>query len=126
MLSAWVIGTFFDAFRNGIIEYLIEHLFKKAEINWDFFFRGKREKVAQLEEYFYAYYQLDTNMAIATFFFFICSALLHYCWCMPLPTWREWLMLIACSLVVSVIFARDAYDLRKEIKRLIDEYEFTS
>jgi hypothetical protein len=85
LLTAWIFGTFFDAIRNGLIESLIEWRFdKKAMINWDFFFLGQKEKVAQLDAHYFAYYQLDENIVIAILFYMISFLPFHFYLSMPL------------------------------------------
>jgi len=76
ILSAWIIGTFFDAVRNGIVEWFLD---KIAPLNWDFFFQGEKEKVAQFEEYYWAYYELDADLVVAIFFFNVTWLILHFC-----------------------------------------------
>ena len=56
-----MLGTFLDSVRN-----LLEHCWDQlsGELNWDFFFSGPRDKVAQLDEHYFAYYTAKANYVI--------------------------------------------------------------
>ncbi len=106
MLAAFFLGSLFDAIRN-LFDSVIDC---KDRIWWDFFFKGEKEKVEQMDGYYFSYYQFDANAAIASFILvpvFICTGL-------------SWFSLIPA--VVGVICFADAVSLRKEIKRLAQEY----
>ena len=88
LLVSWVVGTFYDAFRN-LLEGLWDNLCNnKWEVNWDFFFKGEPEKVHKLEEYYYAYYTLDANLAIGIALFAVMH-LLNFWFALlgRLPVW---------------------------------------
>lgn len=115
VLAAWITGTFFDAVRNGIIEEW------SKELNWDFFFYAEKDKVAQFEEYWWAYYQLDADLVIAIVFFNVTLLILHFCFGLALISWWPWLM--AITILAAIVFARDAWILREDIRRLIKGYQ---
>lgn len=111
LLAVWMVGTFLDAFRNGVLEWLLEKTLK-VRINWSFLFKGEDVKVNQLETWFYAYYELDWNYVVAVALFWIGEALFpnNFRW----NCWTNW-----ASLAVFVCFARDGLCLRHEIADLI-------
>jgi len=113
---AFVIGGTLDSFRNCS---------EDDEVNWDFFFDASEEKVSRLNEYYFTYYVLSRNLALA-----LTVALLIFA--VHPPQWACWNTL-ACNLfsiahlgiflVVSavlalaiVILAKDSKSLRREIK----------
>ena len=119
ILITWILGTFFDAIRNGVLEKLIlDRCMKKMD--WDFFFKGQKEKVAQFEDHYYAYYTLGINFVIAAGFFFIAMMLIHWCWSVPFSRWYKWT--VAGAILSAFVFARDACTLRQDMARLLDEW----
>src|SRR5271169_42938 len=65
VLVAWILGTFFD-----LISYLMEWVWDSEcltthAFHWAFFFRGDKDRLANLEHYFWSFYLLDADMAIA-------------------------------------------------------------
>jgi hypothetical protein len=66
-LIGFMAGELLDSFRD-IIEELILDKFEQYKINWDFFFEGDKEKITNLEEWYYTYYELDFNSVIAILF----------------------------------------------------------
>lgn len=116
-LSAWLLGTLFDVLRN-LLEHVWDCLFKPP-LNWEFFFYGNAEKLASLEHYFYSFYILDADMAIAIALFIgvgpsILSTMIG---AVSLRFWIRYILLP----ILGAIFALDAACLRYEIKRLLRE-----
>jgi len=121
---AWISGTFFDLIRNLFVESFLDCVARRfgrlgvvtslvgsEELNWAFFFNGDRDRLANLESYFWSFYLLDFDMAIAILLailltIFIPNGFLDI-------KWRVGLV------VVALLFAFDAISLRKEIKGLI-------
>lgn len=113
LLGAWIVGTFLDSIRN-----LIEHVADCAggsPLNWDFFFYGNRDKVAQLDEHYFAYYTAKANYVIG-----LVVALLYFglLWCLN-PSWVT--IAIFSGVTVALICLLDAILLRREIKHLVRE-----
>jgi hypothetical protein len=114
-ILSWIIGDFFDALRETLIERIFDCW---QPLWWDFFFQGKREKVDQVEDYYYSYYEVSINFTVAIVIFIICEPL-FYCtsaFIKPLP-WYINLILF----VVAIVFFLDARTLRCEIKKNLDE-----
>jgi hypothetical protein len=124
VLLAWILGTFFDLVRNLLEHVWDSRFFATHELNWRFFFRGDEKLLANLEHYFWSFYILDADMAVAiaiTVFLGPCILLLktggeRVRSDMP---WAIWIVL----LVVAILFANDARLLRREIKDLLNEVQ---
>jgi hypothetical protein len=71
-LIAWLVGTLIDAMRNLLIEILLD-LIPPLRIQWDFLIHGDQEKVAKVEEYFFSFYKIDMDMAVALTLFLCLS-----------------------------------------------------
>ena len=74
-LIAWILGTFIDAVRNLAVESLLD---KWWEIDWKFFIHGNREHVAGIEEYFFSFYRIDMDIALAILLFLITGPFISY------------------------------------------------
>lgn len=62
-ILGFIVGELLDSLRDIIEEYILDrHTLHK--INWDFFFEGEKEKITNLEEWYYTYYELDFNSVI--------------------------------------------------------------
>jgi hypothetical protein len=115
VLLAWVLGTFFDLIRNLLEWFWDCRLFTTHQLYWTFFFRGDEKRLANLQHYYWSFYLLDADMAIAIFvsltfsILFVRTEMLS--WHM-LPTWG--------LLAFGLLFAVDAGLLRHEIKALLD------
>ncbi len=110
-LASWIIGNFLDAIRNGIVE---ENLDDWCEVNWDFFFYERPEKVSQFVEYYYDYYKLDVNFILAALLGFVIEILLS----------RLTLITVFILFIMIIVFFFDAKSLRHEIKRLLQEQDW--
>jgi len=114
-LLAWLLGTFFDVLRN-LLEHILDCF---SKINWEFFFEGSPEKIANLEHYFFSFYMLDADMTIGLVAFFalgrsVVTDILGAKWSLPSTVY----ILIP---IVAAVFALDAICLRFEIKNCIDD-----
>src|ERR1035437_7825517 len=60
VVFSFVVGQFLDAVRDVVLE---NHVFNRfcGEVKWQFFFEAPREKIDNLEEWFYTWYELDAN-----------------------------------------------------------------
>jgi len=114
ILITWILGTFFDAIRNGILEKLMK------KMDWDFFFKGEKEKVAQFDNHYYAYYTMGIDFVIAAVFFFVVMLLVHWFWSVPCSMWDIWTVIVA--FMFALVFWIDAYTLRGDMARLLDEW----
>ena len=116
VLLAWILGTFFDLIRN-LLEWVWDcRLFTTHEIYWVFFFRGDEKRLANLQHYYWSFYLLDADMAIAIFLSLTVSILFMR---NELLSWHMWP--IWGLLVFGLLFAIDAGLLRHEIKVRLDE-----
>jgi hypothetical protein len=114
LFAAWIFGTLLDTIRNGVVEEVVDW-FSKRPLNWEFFVRGDRDKVTQLDEYFFAYYQAKANYAIgATIFIVVCLF-----W-FPTGTVARIAFFPAAPLI-TFFCAIDSRSLRREIKELAEE-----
>ena len=118
VLLAWILGTFFDLIRNLLewvwdSQYLANH-----PLNWTFFFRGDKDRLSNLEHYFWSFYLLDADVAIAI----LISVILSPCILLIAGRiiiglkWGAWIVL----LLIALLFANDARLLRREIKTFLD------
>ncbi len=106
-----MVGTFLDSIRN-----LIEHVADcvgDGPLNWDFFFYGDRDKVAQLDENYFAYYTAKANYVIGLVVAFLYLGLFWYF----NPPWV--VLAIFSGVIVAAICLLDAISLRIEIKHLV-------
>jgi hypothetical protein len=117
-ILAWILGTFFDLIRN-LLEYVWDcRRFTLHELNWAFFFRGDETRLANLEHYFWSFYLLDADMAIAILLSLAASPCIVFVSAGAVrgKMWLIW----SALLVVALMFANDARLLRHEIKALLD------
>jgi hypothetical protein len=115
----WIVGAFFDSVRN-LLEYIWDRIAKcrnKPGIGWDFFFKGDRDKVEQLDECYYAYYKLDANFVIGISFFVLVELFHLILRGTGLPVYLYWLLLF----IPVIAFLLEAVGLRTEITTLIPD-----
>jgi len=118
VVLAWIIGTFFDLVRN-LLEWVWDSpSFTEHPLNWRFFFSGKQSELENLEHYFWSFYILDADMAIAILLSVILSPFIAYAkgGKTPCYLWVIWLLLVG----IACLFIIDARLLRTEIKGLVD------
>jgi hypothetical protein len=118
IVLAWILGTFFDLIRNQLESIWDCHHLTTHELNWGFFFRGDEKRLAHLEHYYWSFYLLDADMAIAialSLMFSVC--ILHL---QIIPVHGHMFFIWGLLLIVASLFAIDAASLRWEIKRLLD------
>jgi SET domain len=111
LFLALLVGLFLDAFRERL-EGLWDSFDDKDSTWWDFFFTGATDEVAQLDDYYYSYYQLDANFTLVSIILSLFSlwSFNGLNWFLPFP------------LVAGVLFFWDGLKLRQELKRLVQEY----
>ena len=108
LLGSWIVGTFLDSVRN-LFEYCWDRCW--GALNWNFFFYAPRDKVAQFEESYYAYYTAKANYVFGLLAALAFLAVLSL---LGLQT-----AIIGSGVVVLVICLWDAIALRIEIKPLL-------
>jgi hypothetical protein len=119
VVIAWIIGTFFDALRN-LLEWVWDcSRFTERELNWDFFFRGDERRLANLDQYYWSFYLLDMDMAIAIVLSLVASACFLTAKMIP-AHWYSW-VIWGLLLLAAVFFEIDGMSLRWEIKKLLNE-----
>jgi len=119
ILLAWLMGTFFDVIRN-LLEHVWDHKrLVKEPLNWEFFFKGEDGKLANLEHYFYSFYMLDADMAIALILFLIFGRFTISVLIGPPHAYTVAIRLFL--VVLAGVFALDAVLLRHEIKTYLYE-----
>jgi hypothetical protein len=109
---AFVVGQFLDAARDVILENLI---FDRicGKVRWEFFFEGNKEKLQNLEEFFYRWYEMDANIVVAI----LLSAILGVFGLIHIN------ILVGILMAFSLIFFFwDAKELRCATKEMIDRY----
>jgi len=119
VLIAWILGTFFDLIRN-LLEWVWDSpRFTSHELNWAFFFRGDQTRLANLEHYFWSFYLLDADMAIAILLSLMASPCIVFASAGAICGNNRliWSLLLV---VPALMFANDARLLRREIKALLD------
>jgi len=117
LVVSWIIGDFFDAFREILEDQVLDRL---QRLYWDFFFEADREKADQVEDYYYSYYELNINFAVAIFWFLL-SEFLFYLFGSTFIKLFPWYVNLIILPLVTVIFAWDAMILRGEIKKNLDK-----
>jgi hypothetical protein len=110
VVFAFVVGDLLDAIRD-FTEYFCDRFFPKHSIKWNFFVAGKKEKVENLEEWFYTWYELDANLAIGILILLILSLFPI----MPIPLW-----LTITLFIMMFIFGLSALLMRNEVKKEIE------
>lgn len=110
---AWISGTFFDLIRN-LFEWVWDcPWITRQKLNWRFFFSGPPEHLANLEHYFWSFYLLDADMAIAILLSLLLSRVF-------IPNGHLDLLWSLGFAFVAVLFAVDVILLRIEIKDLLN------
>ena len=112
-ILAWLFGTFFDAFRDSVVE----NCKFKEKINWDFFFESDYTKVKQLDEFFYAYYILAVDLVISVIMAYVSIMFIYGLSAFYSPfgsICHHWVLYI---IVISfvIVLCKNAKDLRKDI-----------
>lgn len=117
-IAGFAAGEVIDAFRNRCLEGWF-----KEKVDWDFFFRTRDQRLANLDEFYYVYYLFDLNLLIA-----IVAGLIVNVTCFTIPgiglpsavvdTVHAWhvVVLVGAVLACIVLFA-DAKDLRGDLVR---------
>jgi len=111
-LLAWILGTFIDAVRNLAIESLFDIWW---EIDWKFFI-GNRDDVAGIEEYFFSFYRIDMDMAVAILLFLVAGPLVPYAFLDGPIVFYSIRTGVALTLLMAV-FLLDGGLLRAEVRR---------
>jgi hypothetical protein len=89
------------------------------ELNWAFFFRGDERRLANLDQYFWSFYLLDADIVLAIIFSLVASVCMIF---FKIIAVRSYSCLIwGLLLFAAVCFVSDAFFLRREIKKLLDE-----
>jgi hypothetical protein len=111
-LSAWIVGTFVDALRNLAVETLLD---KRWELEWALFIHGNREHIAGIEEYFFSFYRIDMDIALAILLFLIAGPFIPYAFLNgPIASYS--IKTCIALLVPMTIFFLDAISLRSEVR----------
>jgi len=110
LFASWILGTLLDTIRNGVVENIVDRC-SKQPLNWEFFVSGDRDKVTQLDEYFFAYYQAKANYEIGILIFLlVCIG-----W---FPTRLIGLLTLGVAALLFLFCTIDSISLRIEIKKL--------
>lgn len=112
-LLAWILGTFVDAVRNLAIESLFDVWW---EIEWKCFIHGNREHIAGIEEYFFSFYRIDMDMALAILLFLVAGPFIPYVFLSGHVAYLSLGTSIAVALPMVVLFS-DAVLLRNEVRK---------
>jgi len=122
-IVSFVIGEALDAIRNSFIEDCLD---KKSKINWDFFSMGEREKITNIDEWYFTWYAFSVNMCSAILIGLVGALLLYFIQVLCLQT--KWPILPIILLIIIIVllglvklFYHDAKELRKEMKVSIDK-----
>jgi uncharacterized membrane protein len=112
VVLSFVVGQFLDAVRDVLLENFVFDKFC-GTVKWQFFFEAPKEKLENLEEWFYTWYELDANLFVGL----IIAMLL--CAFGKVPANRlTWVLMVAGALFFFV----DALELRKWFRTLIDDH----
>ena len=110
IVFGFVVGELLDSVRD-LVEHLCDRLFPRIAINWDFFVSGEKQKVENLEEWFFTYYELDANLALGILTV-LCLP------CLSSVVIASWIRLLL--IVLFLIFSLSAILMRGEVKKEID------
>ncbi len=111
-VASWIIGTALDSVRD-LLEVPLDWVWK---VDWDFLFKAPESELRKLDESWIAYYYLNGNYVVSL----LLILLLNYFGLIQLST--PWTSIVVVALL---LFAVDACSLRKDIRRLIGEYNKT-
>ena len=116
-LMAWLIGSFVDALRNFLVEGLLDRYW--FAINWEFFVKGKQEEVANIEQYFFSFYMIDMDIAIAVVLFLgFGPCILSIITERPIPHFSLGQTILFS--IGALIFFLDALSLRREMRKYVN------
>jgi len=116
-VMAWLLGTFIDALRNLIVEDIWDRI-PNQKVNWRFFVHGETTKVTNCEKYFFSFYMIDVDLAVAIILFLLVGPLvLRIITSQAVPAYS--LAKHVLLMVVALVFGLDAFSLRKEIRDYI-------
>jgi hypothetical protein len=110
IVFGFVVGELLDTARD-LLEFLID-IPKRFRINWDFFVAGERDKIENLEEWYYTWYELDANLALGI----LLNFLLSWFSIITIVAWMATVMWILFG-----IFLLGAGLIRNEVKKEIDK-----
>lgn len=112
MAISFVVGQFLDAVRDVVLEnYVFDKLC--GTVKWQFFFEAEKQLLDNLEEWFYTWYEMDANIVVAI----LIVAILGIFRQIPINL-LTWILLG----VSAFFFFRDALELRRSTKEMIDRY----
>jgi|GEM_PF-5370008 hypothetical protein len=108
-ILGFIIGEVLDSIRDLLEGYCYDKICHAThEINWDFFYNGTKDEVENLEEWYFTYYELDSNLYIGIIVLFV----LGCCGLISIPN----IFIVLLSLVFIILFW-DSMILRGEIKK---------
>lgn len=111
LIIAFVLGQLLDAIRDAILEnFLFERLWP---VRWEFFFEGPVDKINNLDEWYYTWYEFDANIVVA-----ILVAIVLGIFNLILINPLTYVLMI----IAMFFFFWDACELRHWTQKLIDEY----
>ena len=107
LVGGFIIGQALDACRN-IIEMALD---RRWQIKWDFFFEADAQKIQNMEEWFYTWYEFDANLVLAILAIFLLQSV-------GLAPASK--LLNVTLILLASVFLADAIVMRKEIWLLLD------
>jgi len=121
---SFLAGNVADAIRNTILEDWFEGFYPKPDKEWlNYFFRGEKEKVQQLDEFYYSYYQFEVNSGIWLVIFVVVRIFTVTFW--PYSPGLEFVVPLWVQGIISIVIAGflfwDAWLLRRDMRSLIME-----
>ena len=108
-VGSFLAGLFLDALRNVFIEEFLCGKIKSGwGLEWDCIFRFKESNLKRLEEFYFLYYVVDTNLVLALIIALPTSLILGVFPCLSRGA--------TISLIIAgLVFAADAIFLKKEM-----------
>jgi hypothetical protein len=90
----------------------------RYELKWEFLIHGPADAVKNLEQYFFSFYRIDVDMAIAIVIYLAAGPkILSIVTSQSIPCYSVGKGLLL--LLVIVVFVLDAFSLRREMKKYI-------
>lgn len=115
VIFSFILGQVFDSIRDNFIEdMLFKFIYKKNDIQWDFFFEASEEEIDKVDNNYYLFYVININLSISLFIIAL-MVLLGWPYEIPNGFFISKCLLLIIIAVSIIILMWDAIVLRKDI-----------